>query len=50
MTSFTNTSEQMAVQLGDICAAYIYLDNDKPLYHRGNQNLVIINFLGIGIS
>lgn len=37
----------MMVQLGNIIAAYIYLADDAPKYHRGNQNLVIINFLAI---
>lgn len=40
---------QMSVQLGDIWAAYIYMDDDKYLYHRGNTSLVIINLIGIGI-
>ncbi|KAL6908615.1 major facilitator superfamily domain-containing protein [Trichoderma evansii] len=37
----------MCVQVGSIISAYIYVDNDAPLYHRGNFNLVIINILGI---
>jgi predicted MFS family arabinose efflux permease len=37
----------MAVQLGNICAAFIYQTDDAPLYHRGNRNLIIINLLGI---
>ncbi len=37
----------MAVQLGNICAAYIYRDDDKPLYHRGNTNLIIVNIVAI---
>ena len=39
----------MCVQLGSIISAYIYLDDDRPQYRRGNQNLVIINFLAIAI-
>ncbi|KAK0113524.1 hypothetical protein ONS95_013778 [Cadophora gregata] len=39
----------MAVQLGNICSNFIYRQDDKPLYHRGNTNLLIINFLSIGI-
>jgi hypothetical protein len=38
----------MSVQAGSITAAYIYVDEDKPLYKTGNQNLVIINFIVIG--
>jgi len=40
---------QMMVQLGSVISAYIYLDDDKPLYKKGNRNLVIINFLSIGL-
>jgi predicted MFS family arabinose efflux permease len=39
----------MSVQLGAICATFIYRTDDKPLYHRGNRNLIIINLLSIGI-
>ena len=39
----------MSVQLGNICSSFIYRDDDKPLYHRGNANLVIINVLAIGL-
>ncbi|KAH6720701.1 major facilitator superfamily transporter-like protein [Leptodontidium sp. MPI-SDFR-AT-0119] len=39
----------MAVQLGNICSNFIYRQDDKPLYHRGNRNLLIINFLSIGL-
>ncbi|KAH7379777.1 major facilitator superfamily transporter-like protein [Cadophora sp. MPI-SDFR-AT-0126] len=39
----------MAVQLGNICSNFIYRQDDKPLYHRGNRNLLIINFLSIAI-
>lgn len=49
MACILTSREQMAVQLGDIWAAYIYLADDAPLYHRGNETLVIINFVGIGI-
>lgn len=37
----------MCVQVGSIISAYIYVENDAPLYHRGNFNLFIINILGI---
>lgn len=37
----------MAVQLGNICSNFIYRADDKPLYHRGNRNLVIINLISI---
>lgn len=39
----------MAVQLGNICSNFIYRTDDKPLYHRGNRNLIIINCLSIGL-
>ncbi|KAE9366618.1 MFS general substrate transporter [Stipitochalara longipes BDJ] len=39
----------MSVQLGNICANFIYRTDDKPLYHRGNTNLVIINILSIAL-
>jgi hypothetical protein len=35
------------VQLGNICSAFIYRADDKPLYHRGNTQLIIINLLAI---
>lgn len=39
----------MAVQLGNICANFIYRTDDKPLYHRGNEQLIAINVLSIFI-
>ncbi|KAF2089557.1 putative MFS transporter [Saccharata proteae CBS 121410] len=39
----------MTVQLGNIIGSVIYRADDKPLYHRGNTDLIIINFLSIGI-
>lgn len=33
----------VAVQLGNIAATFIYRADDKPLYHRGNTQLIIIN-------
>jgi predicted MFS family arabinose efflux permease len=39
----------MSVQLGNICANFIYRTDDKPLYHRGNTDLIIINLLAIGL-
>lgn len=38
----------MMVQLGTIISTFIYRTDDKPLYHRGNKNLIIINCLSIG--
>jgi hypothetical protein len=40
---------QMAVQAGSITASYVYQEQDKPLYKTGNQNLVIINVIVIGV-
>ncbi|PTB70152.1 MFS general substrate transporter [Trichoderma citrinoviride] len=37
----------MCVQVGSVISAYIYVDDDAPLYHRGNFNLFIINVLSI---
>jgi lysylphosphatidylglycerol synthetase-like protein (DUF2156 family) len=37
----------MCVQFDSIISAYIYVESDAPLYHRGNFNLFIINILGI---
>ena len=33
----------MSVQAGSIAASYVYQNSDKPLYKKGNQNLVIVN-------
>jgi hypothetical protein len=30
------------VQLGNVCATFIYRADDSPLYRRGNLDLVII--------
>jgi hypothetical protein len=38
---------QMSVQLGNIIANFIYRDDDKPYYRRGNRQLFIINLLAI---
>lgn len=40
-------SNQMSVQLGNIIANFIYRDDDKPYYRRGNRHLFIINLLAI---
>ncbi|KAG8163266.1 hypothetical protein KVR01_006563 [Diaporthe batatas] len=37
----------MSVQLGNIIANFIYRDDDKPYYRRGNRQLFIINILAI---
>lgn len=37
----------MSVQLGDIAAFFIYREDDKPKYRRGNTNLLIINLVVI---
>ncbi|CZR59453.1 probable permease of the major facilitator superfamily [Phialocephala subalpina] len=37
----------MCVQLGNIISANIYQTEDKPLYHKGNTHLIIINVLVI---
>ncbi|KAJ3565335.1 hypothetical protein NPX13_g7545 [Xylaria arbuscula] len=39
----------MSVQAGNIIANFIYLDDDKPLYRRGNSVLFAINVLGIAV-
>jgi hypothetical protein len=37
----------MSVQAGDVAAYFIYREDDKPKYRRGNTNLVAINVLAI---
>ncbi|OKL61498.1 hypothetical protein UA08_03330 [Talaromyces atroroseus] len=39
----------MAVQLGSIVANFIYRDDDRPMYHRGNTDLIAINIVVIFI-
>jgi predicted MFS family arabinose efflux permease len=39
----------MAVQLGNIAGNSIYRADDKPLYHRGNTQLMIINLASIAV-
>ena len=39
----------MSVQAGDIAAYFIYRDDDKPKYRRGNTALIAINILAIFI-
>jgi hypothetical protein len=37
----------MMVQLGNVCANFIYRADDAPYYHRGNGQLVAINIAAI---
>ena len=37
----------MSVQAGDIAAYFVYRDDDKPKYRRGNTSLIAINILAI---
>lgn len=37
----------MSVQSGSVYASYIYRDDDKPLYRRGNTTLLVINLVAI---
>ncbi|KAJ5166991.1 uncharacterized protein N7482_005772 [Penicillium canariense] len=37
----------MSVQAGDIAAYFIYREDDKPKYRRGNTDLVAVNILAI---
>ncbi|KAI0487118.1 MFS general substrate transporter [Xylaria cf. heliscus] len=39
----------MAVQAGNVVGNFIYLDNDKPLYKKGNSALFAINLLAIAV-
>ncbi|KAI0905304.1 major facilitator superfamily domain-containing protein [Ustulina deusta] len=39
----------MAVQAGNVVGNFIYLDDDKPLYKRGNSVLFAINIFGIAL-
>ena len=37
------------VQAGDVISANIYRNDDKPLYKRGNRDLIAINVLSISL-
>ncbi|KAI1768467.1 allantoate permease [Hypoxylon sp. FL1150] len=37
----------MSVQAGNVYASYIYRDDDKPRYRRGNTTLLVINLVAI---
>jgi hypothetical protein len=37
----------MSVQLGAVCYNFIYVDSDKPYYHKGNTKLMAINLASI---
>jgi hypothetical protein len=37
----------MAVQTGKVYSSYIYREDDRPLYHRGNSQLLLINIITI---
>jgi len=37
------------VQIGNVISTNIYQTKDKPLYHRGNTILIVINFLAIAL-
>ena len=39
----------MSVQLGNVASSFIYREDDKPYYRRGNRQLVAINFAAIGV-
>ena len=39
----------MSVQAGDVAAYFIYRDDDKPKYRRGNTSLIAINILAIAL-
>lgn len=45
----TNALNQMSVQAGRVYSSYIYRDDDKPLYRRGNTSLLWINLLSIAV-
>ncbi|KAG4031430.1 hypothetical protein MFRU_009g02030 [Monilinia fructicola] len=47
--SVSSAMYNMAVQLGNICGNFIYRADDKPLYHRGNTQLIIINIASIAL-
>ncbi|KAJ9145106.1 Allantoate permease [Pleurostoma richardsiae] len=37
----------MSVQTGGVFSSYIYREDDKPLYHRGNSTLLAINVMSL---
>ncbi|KAK7757338.1 hypothetical protein SLS62_000350 [Diatrype stigma] len=45
--SVSSALYNMSVQLGNIASSFIYRDDDKPYYHRGNTQLFAINIAAI---
>lgn len=47
--SISAAAYNMAVQLGNVVASNVYRTPDAPLYHRGNDVLIALNFLSIAL-